>query len=179
MNGNGRPDVPVWLLDVDGVLNASSRPGWHAQPTRRYAYAGGHEFKFRWAPSLIDALHALIRSDLVEVRWATSWINDIGQVNRLLTMPLDLPLAFALPTDLRPATDALHDAAEDAKRTAALDIARAGRRLLWTDDEAIFPIGTSERDELITAGALLIEPDARRGLQPEHIEAIRTWLGAE
>ncbi|PPK93489.1 hypothetical protein CLV92_110117 [Kineococcus xinjiangensis] len=40
----------VWLLDVDGVLNAS-RPGWSAPPRIRSAYSGGFEYRIRWAPA--------------------------------------------------------------------------------------------------------------------------------
>ncbi|KUL32677.1 hypothetical protein [Actinoplanes awajinensis] len=42
--------APVWLLDVDGVLNAN-RPGWSAAPRRGMAYAGGTGFLMRWAPA--------------------------------------------------------------------------------------------------------------------------------
>lgn len=176
MNGAGRSDAPVWLLDVDGVLNAMSRPGWSAPPARRYAYAGGVQFKLRWAPALLEEVRDLIRSDAVEVRWATSWVMHIGQIARAMALP-DLPLAFTLPPDLGAATDELHDATEAAKRTAALDVVAGGRRLLWTDDDAIWPTGP-ERAHLEAAGALLIAPDERRGLQPADITTIRAWLTA-
>lgn len=167
----------MWLLDVDGVLNASSKPGWHAPPARRYAYADGIEFKMRWAPSLIDAIVDLHRSGTVEIRWATSWVTHIDQVVQLLALP-PFPVAFTLPVGLKAATGALHDATEAAKRAAALGVVRSGRRLLWTDDEAFFPVGSHEHGELVAAGALLIAPDPRRGLQPEHVETIRAWLAA-
>lgn len=167
--------VPVWLLDVDGVLNALSRPGWHAPPARRYAHVDGLEFKLRWAPSLIDAIVDLHRSKTVEIRWATSWVNHTDQLCRLMGLPR-FPLAFTLPVTLKAATDELHAATEAAKRVAALATITPGRRLLWTDDDAIFLVGTPERDALEAAGSLLIAPDDRRGLQPEDIDKIRAWL---
>lgn len=167
-------DLPVWLLDVDGVLNATSKPGWHAPPTRRYAYANGAEFSMRWAPSLLDRIRTLIRTEQVEVRWATSWIGYTAQLERMFGLP---PLidAFRLDPALLAGTEERRQATEANKRAAALEIVRSGRRLLWTDDDAIWPNGP-ERDELTAAGALLIAPDERRGLQPDHLDAIDAWL---
>lgn len=174
MNGAGRTDVPVWLLDVDGVLNAFSRPGWSAPPARGDAYADGLQFTLRWAPALLTEVRGLLASDTVEVRWATSWVSYIDQITRTMSLP-ELPLAFTLPAELTAATSALHDATVAAKRRAALDVVGSGRRLLWTDDDAIWPPGP-ERTYLEGAGALLIVPDARRGLQPDDLDAIRAWI---
>ena len=168
--------TPVWLLDIDGVLNSGSKPGWHAPPKRRYAYAGGQEFTMRWAPALLDCVRTLIDSQRIEVLWATSWVGETHQIERLMDLPR-LECAFTLPANLEPG-DQRGAAAELAKRAAALDVVRTGRRLLWTDDDAIWPAGP-ERDELTAAGALLIEPDERRGLQPRDMEAIAAWLNAD
>ena len=151
-------------------------PVGQAAPAQRYAYASGIRFKLRWARPLVEEIRDLIRSDVVEVRWATSWVTHIDQIARAMYLP-DLPLAFSLPADLGAATHELHAATAAAKRTAALDVVAAGRRLLWTDDEAIWPFGP-ERRLLEEAGALLIAPDARHGLQPADMASIRTWLAA-
>lgn len=45
---------PVWLLDVDGVINAT-RPGWGSPPRQASVYADGDDWPMRWAPALIDA----------------------------------------------------------------------------------------------------------------------------
>jgi hypothetical protein len=42
---------PVWLLDVDGVINAT-RPGWGSPPRRASVYADGGDWPMRWAPAL-------------------------------------------------------------------------------------------------------------------------------
>lgn len=63
------------------------------------------------------------------------------------------------------------------QRAAALDIVANGRRLLWTDDNAIWRSGP-EREQLEAAGALLISPDERRGLQPDDVTTIRAWIAA-
>jgi hypothetical protein len=46
---------PVWLLDVDGVVNVA-RPGWGAAPRSGNAYSGATAYRMRWAPTLIERI---------------------------------------------------------------------------------------------------------------------------
>ncbi|GGL41836.1 hypothetical protein GCM10014719_48880 [Planomonospora parontospora subsp. antibiotica] len=64
-------DRPVWLLDVDGVINVA-RPGWGDAPRSGTAYSGGGAYRMRWAPALIDRIRALHRAGGVEIRWCSS-----------------------------------------------------------------------------------------------------------
>lgn len=162
------PDsCPVWLLDVDGVINAS-RAGWSSPPHTRTVYAGGFGWKIRWAPQLIQHIRALDDSGLVTIQWATSWI-DVGvqQLEIELGLP-SFPLAYL-------AEDGARDH-RGAKTGAALEVVRSGHRLIWTDDEAIPAVGP-EREELDAAGALLIAPSPSRGLRPEHLAQIEELVG--
>ncbi|HEX8627100.1 MAG TPA: HAD domain-containing protein [Catenuloplanes sp.] len=158
-------DRPVWLLDVDGVLNAA-RPGWRAPPRSDNAYSAGTMYRMRWAPALLDRIRGLHRADQVEIRWCTTWCSDADQVERV----------FALPRLDRCWFDDLTGAAAaSAKLAAARDVLAAGRRLIWTDD-AVVPTSGPVYDELTAAGrALLIAPSPRRGLQPEHLDAIEEF----
>lgn len=151
---------PVWLLDVDGVVNAS-RPGWHAAPRVGNASAGGVSFRIRWAPALAQRIRELHRSGRVEIRWASTWNPWVGEIERLLALP---PLARAFN---EPVTG---EGARQAKLAAAHAVLAEGRRLIWTDDEAI----PEDRSKL--AGALLIEPLYRQGLQPEDMDRIEAFL---
>ncbi|GAB7036225.1 MULTISPECIES: hypothetical protein [Catenuloplanes] len=55
---------------------------------------------------------------------------------------------------------------------------QTGRRLIWTDDEALPPPGAA-RDALTADGrAMLVAPDSRRGLQPADLDAIEAFAGA-
>lgn len=65
---------PVWLLDVDGVINAS-RPGWGAAPHHGTATAAGMSFRIRWAPALAKRIRALHESGRVEIRWCSTWCD--------------------------------------------------------------------------------------------------------
>jgi hypothetical protein len=154
---------PVWLLDVDGVLNAN-RPGWGAAPRSGMAYAGGMGFKIRWAPALANRIRIMHRSGLVEIRWATTWCPWAGQIENLLALPA---LGRAFDGEVN------GTAARLAKYAAAQQVLAEGRRLIWTDDDAI-PADGPDREAL--AGALLIAPSPRRGLQPEDLDAIEKFI---
>ncbi|WP_196454402.1 hypothetical protein [Planomonospora sp. ID82291] len=157
---------PVWLLDVDGVINAS-RPGWGGPPRSGTAYSGGDAYRIRWAPALLDRIRALHRAGGVEIRWCSTWCADADQMERL----------FGLPRLARAWSEHLSaTAAATAKLTAARDVLAQGRRLIWTDDVEV-PAGGPVHDELTAGGrALLIAPSPGRGLQPEHMDAIEAFV---
>lgn len=155
---------PVWLLDVDGVLNAT-RPGWGAAPRNGTAYGGGHPYQVRWAPALITRIRAL--RDSVTLRWCTTWCADADQIERLFTLPR-LERAWTDPIS--------HTEAPAAKLAAARTVLAQGHRLIWTDDDAV-PTSGPIHDELVATGrALLIAPLPTRGLQPDHLDTIETFL---
>jgi hypothetical protein len=159
---------PVWLLDVDGVLNAA-RPGWGAAPRSGTAYSDGQLFRLRWAPRLVTRIRGLHNGGLVEICWCSTWCSDADQVEGLLGLPR-LGRAWQHPIGAAAAP-----AAKLAATRAALD---QGRRLIWTDDDAI-PASGPLRDELTATGrALLIAPRPNRGLQPAHLDAIEAFLTA-
>ena len=166
-----RPVVPVWLLDVDGVLNAS-RPGWGAPPRQGNALHGGEVFRMRWAPALITELVELHRTQLVEFRWATTWVDHIDQIQAMFGLPR-FPVAFSgLATDP-------HVKAPALKADAALRVVEQERRpLIWADDDAIPTAGPILR-RLRDSGQplLLIAPDLRHGLQPADLYTVTEFLG--
>jgi hypothetical protein len=162
------PLRPVWLLDVDGVLNAP-RPGWRSRPRSGRARSGGFEFTMRFAPPLVQRIVALHRTGRVEVRWATTWVDDIEQIRLLMGLPT-WPCAFSLNGS---------DAVDEAKHRAALDVVRGERRpLIWTDDDVVPREGSHAARTLHEQGpaVLLLRPDPARGLQPHHVEQIETFV---
>lgn len=168
---------PVWLLDVDGVINAN-KPGWGAAP-RRISCAG---FTIRWAPALLDRIRQIHRSGLAEIRWSTTWCgfpDQLAELSRALRV--DLPQAF---TD-RPMSKTW----AEVKAEAAVAVLAEGRRLVWTDDDeaTVAPDFYPELVPAVAGGrALLIAPRSNRGLQPADMDAIeafatdagRQWLAA-
>lgn len=164
---------PLWLLDVDGVLNAN-KPGWGGAPHRRDILADGVFWKIRWAPALATRIRALHRSSLVEIRWATSWIGNTAPLAAALALP-DFEPAYPNPAPGQAHTD-LHN---DCKQGAAFAVLCSGRRLIWTDDEAIpaiGPLADALADAVQAGGALAIAPRPNRGLQPGHLDAIEAFI---
>lgn len=145
------PAVPLWLLDVDGVLNvvpghagASARasPG-----TRRgSAVADGVRWPIRYVPAVTAAVARLHTAGAVECRWLTTWGEAANaELRRVLGLPhLDV---VATPHVARPVragggvafhgAGAAPDDGEWWKLAAvrALVAAAPGRPLVWTDDD--------------------------------------------
>ncbi|RSM55680.1 hypothetical protein DMB66_35850 [Actinoplanes sp. ATCC 53533] len=162
-------EKPVWLLDVDGVVN-TTRPGWGGAPRKALVWSGADNTSYvlRWSPLLVDRIRSLHTRGKVEVRWCTTWCPEAHRLERLWRLP---ELARALAADPMPR------GAEcwPLKLAAAWSVLAEGRRLIWTDDEALPPPGP-ERDELTAAGrALLIAPRAARGLQAADLDLIEKF----
>lgn len=164
-----RVDTPVWLLDVDGVINVS-KPRWHEQPRSGYAYAEGHGYKMRWAPTLVRRIEELRSTGLVELRWCTTWCYWADQLEYLWGWP-HVARAFT-------GTETHPELVRIAKHDAARAVVGEGRRLIWTDDVEV-PTEGDLYDDLTFVGrrngVLLIKPDGRYGLTPAHLELIERF----
>jgi len=160
---------PVWLLDVDGVINVA-RPAWHAQPRHQHAWSPADQVSYpmRWAPELIDRLRSLHADGKVELRWCTTWCLDADVLEELWELPR---LDRALDADPMPrGADCW-----PLKLAAAQEVLAEGRRLIWTDDDALPKPGPT-RDELTAGGlALLLAPKPNRGLRPEDLDRIESF----
>lgn len=171
---------PVWLLDVDGVLN-TSRNAWHEAPYHaQVAWGGrpwdGHEdrsmtFKFHWSPTLLKRIHRARADRLVELVWCTTWCAEAHSLEAIWKLP---PLKRAFNCYTASQADAWTYKVSAAERVLAV-----GRRLIWTDDD--IPAFGPLRDRFTRDGALLIQTEARRGLTPEHMDQIEAFAcaGAE
>ena len=166
--------TPVWLLDVDGVINAN-RPSWHAAPHTAMIEAHGTMWKFRWAPAVTGFIRETALAKTAEIRWSTTWLPWARDVEAAFKLP-ELGEGF-LP-------ELVFGSAREAKLAAALAVIEIEKRpLIWTDDDAIPESGTY-RDVLDNAineygtPVLLLAPKPNRGLQPEHLDQIREFLTA-
>lgn len=157
---------PVWLLDVDGVLNVDVvRDGPVGRGTAR---AGGVDWPFRWSLYAVEALRRLIEADVVDVTWCTTWCAQADEVERLLGLP-PLPRAW---------TNEAARVARKFKLTAAREVVASGRRLVWTDDDCV-PLRRDPlyRELTATPGqSLLIRPDGRYGLHPADLRRISEFI---
>ncbi len=162
-------EIPVWLLDVDGVINVT-RSAWGSAPVSRNVYVGGHGFRVRWAPQLVSAIRDLHRSGRVEVRWCTSWCNYAHLLEGLWQFP-----AFARTLSAEQCETLMGSKMDAAKQDVVETLLADGRRVIWTDDTAAPAFGPLH-DRLTKMGALVIRPSPRKGLSPDHLNAIDRFL---
>ncbi len=154
----------IWLLDFDGVINAS-KAGWSAAPYSSTAYAGGRGWKIRWAPQLVSRIRQ-VHAAGVDVFWASTWCGYTDQLERILKLPPLLSAAHE-PMSYRTKTE------------AAEDVISSGHRLIWTDDEVVPTFGALYDTLTKNNRALLIRPKANRGLRPEHLDLIDAFVKDE
>jgi len=182
-------DAPVWLLDVDGVINTSNRSALNSDWTKMSsggACANGTEYLINWSPYLIDRIRTIHAEGLAEIRWSTTWVTDTASLEQLLRLP-KFPLGFEMepyPSGRRLQSE-WHELVRVRKANAARDVIRSGRRLVWTDDQIImgahagsallYEIPAFTGVEIHPGQALIISPDHRVGLQPSEVDRIEEF----
>lgn len=181
MGTDGEDARPVWLLDVDGVLNAATpfpeRDAW-PEWSSGWAVAAGSRWPIRWAPPVVTAIRHVIEHGLADVRWLTTWLDD---ANESLGPLLGLP---ALPVVPRPADRqaAAHGFLGSraggfggwwklAAARALLD-PQPHRPLVWTDDDLVWEPDAVAWAEGRQAPTLLIAPETDVGLTAESLAAV-------
>ncbi len=162
---------PIWLLDVDGVLNAvtlepdrSVWPRW----TTGTAQTNGRSYPITFSPDVMAGIRDLHRRGLVEIRWLTTWSRD---ANRDLRRLLELP---EFPVVGRPGGSAVW-----WKLPLAQEVGREGRPLIWTDDELGYSAEAMDWLNGLEQPALAIAPQPAVGLRREHLDTITGFLTAD
>src|SRR5918911_5332204 len=126
-------DVPILLLDVDGVLNAARvdlPAGW-----TRGTFNG---YVLTWDPTVTARLRTWHEAGRVEIQWLTTWTED---ADRLLAEPMGLPRGLRTHSRGRMAPTGyagrLGRVTGWWKLEHAREVAEAepGRRIVWIDDD--------------------------------------------
>jgi hypothetical protein len=172
-------DVPVWLLDIDGVVNAVStvpvESVWPADTwLQRIVPADIPELGRMVLPILaarpvLDFVRRVVDAGAAEVHWHSTWreaaVSDLAPA---LGLPA-IPVSVAPEWTQRPV-------GMWWKLPAAQRVVASGRRLVWTDDDiAMF---APELDEFAGRDdALLIAPGRDTGLAPDELDRIAAFLG--
>src|SRR3954471_16771665 len=126
-------DVPILLLDVDGVLNAARLDlpeGW-----RRGVFNG---FVLSWDPTITARLRELHESGRVEIQWLTTWAWNADQ---LLAEPMGLPRGLKTHAEEGAVSTGLLGACGGRSGWWKLDLAgkvaeaEPDRRIVWIDDD--------------------------------------------
>lgn len=125
---------PVWLLDIDGVINAynwlpSPNDGDFGTPKELRAHNG---FLILYFQEVMDFLTRV--KDDVEIRWHTTWQNQALQLAKDLKLP-----EFAVQTlaaTNKPSTWDIRSSYGWWKLDSAIEVAKVEeRKLIWTDDD--------------------------------------------
>lgn len=184
-------DLPLWLLDVDGVINAISKnPDSTVWPRdqwmRGFAKSSdGVTWPMLAARPVLRFITEVHERGLAEIRWHTTWRHDaVTVIAPLLGLP-EFPVEYA------PEVDAPFGWAGSGenyrfeawwKLPAAERELEAGRRLIWTDDDLEHYSWRANRTYLpaplgASGNTLLIAPQVRLGLTPKHVASISDFIG--
>ena len=167
-------EVPILLLDVDGVLNAARidlPKGW-----RRGTFNG---FVLSWNPTITERLRRLHDSGRVEIQWLTTWTTD---ADRLLADPMGLPRGLKTHTraDAAPTgfLGRLGGMSGWWKLAVAREVAAAepDRRIVWIDDDLAEQAGDTGEWLGANPHVLVVAPDLFTGLTHEQLDRVEAWL---
>lgn len=172
--------LPVWLLDIDGVINACSKKPdtsvWRTEEWRHGTADGGRRFfPILWAQPVADFIALTHNQGLAEIRWHTTWQQHAKAISELTGLPeFEVALAPEFEdTSLRQRWWKL-PAAERV-------VQEEGRPLVWTDDDIDYSLHNYDiRENLaIHAPVCLVSPNERTGLTPKNLAKIGAFLEAQ
>jgi hypothetical protein len=172
--------IPVWLLDVDGVVNAASeKPNTAAWSAAEWcagdAVVRGRTMRILWAQPVVDFIRLVHESARAEVRWHSTWQHDVRALEELVGLPR-LTVAVAPEFASRDSTP------EWWKLAAAERVVRCERRaLVWADDDLAYSGIGSGLDGVKArlmphAPVLLVCPSSGTGLTARDLDSVNGFL---
>lgn len=183
---------PVWLLDVDGVINACTRKPdrnvWAADQWKTSkATANDREWPITWSTAVVDFIREAHESGRAEVRWHTTWQHEAQAIADLTGLP-KFDVADApefLEHEQRSSASEAERIREGRARPAWWKLPAAervvrdeGRPLIWTDDDITWSLHSYDKDKGLRAHApaLLVSPHVQTGLTRKQLRQISDFL---
>lgn len=176
---------PVWLLDVDGVLNAATKkPDRNVWPAEDWVQGRARDDTRSWPILYARPVAAFIRevheSGRAEIRWHTTWQEWARAIEELLDLP-------SFPVQEAPEWEVFLDGGRTKphndewwKIGAALRVVEEEKRpLLWTDDDAdsFWNLPAAVRTRITSAQpTLIVAPAPETGLCKRHLRQIDAFL---
>ena len=158
--------IPIWFLDIDGVVNALARPA----PTGYQittAKTMGRGWRIAYSREVVDFINRVSREGLAEVRWLTTWEQDAHR-----------ELAPVVGLDAFPAYDDPQEVESPMswwKGAVVVDeLLGHARPFVWTDDEIDDETVDDFSAEVVPC--LLISPDPSAGLVARDLSRIERFL---
>lgn len=158
---------PIWLLDVDGVLNAviKNNPTGPGMWTEWEKFKASNGFTLTYSPQLIKRMNDLVVADKVEIVWLTTWFDQID------ALPFTNWHGFRVGNT----KDEYHNRLEWWKLPVAQRLWEPDRKMVWTDDDINF-----DREARNWAGrqenVLAICPKTIIGITPKQMDMIEEFL---
>ncbi len=168
-------DLPVWLLDIDGVVNAGYRGDPPIDVWPEWIATSAHNervWPINAAVPVLDFIRRVHDEHHAEIRWHTTWQEKAANVGSALGLP-DFPVHPA------PEFDGGMRSFEWWKLPGVWRVLDdEGRRLVWTDDDIGTELRFAERAALETRPeVLMVTPPSSTGLRPQDLERIAEFLG--
>lgn len=177
-------EVPLWLLDIDGVVNAlgTSLPAdvwpegaWVQRVVQvEIPDRGPMTLPILASRPVLEFLTSVFTTGRAEIRWHSTWRSAaVTGLAPMFGLP-PIPISIAPEWSQRPPGTWW-------KLPAAERAVAAGRRLVWTDDDlALYRADPQAADRLAALDAspdvLLRSVDGRSGLTPDDLTAIDEFL---
>lgn len=192
--------TPLWLLDVDGVLNAvnllqdlkalEENTSWpdYCEGRAESGRSPGHTYNIIWSPTLIKRITALHESGTVDIRWLTTWETRAQtEIAPLLGLPhFELAGQRDLAAEHRQLTtggDTPGDYWWKLPLARAAVVDTPDRRLIWTDDDLTsVPEAVQwarQRWENGGGQACLVMPRWELGISPNQMDVIEAFAKGE
>lgn len=172
------PLKAVWLLDIDGVVNALkptkterefSWPGAEWVEGRADTF-GGDQFPITASVPLLEYIRRVHAENLVEIRWLTTWGSGAEHLCKLLDLPM-------FPVQLEPPANWRDHRLIWWKLPEARKVFYSEQRpVIWTDDDAAWYVPRGTRRSLRRDGMLLITPSEHHGLTATDVEAVDRYI---
>lgn len=200
VSGDTLVKKPIWLLDVDGVLNALGAVSLSEYAVTQASAAGG-TYSIAYNPAVIHRIASLHRDGSIEIRWLTTWcdaansslgpaigmpalevegVSDYRREQRWrygnrLAPDIGQPDGSKTVPVQRPAMWWKSTAAE---RVASRD---KDRLVVWTDDELNYRINIGHVDWIAESPNIFpLTPNSQTGLTLEQVDLIvGAMVGAE
>jgi hypothetical protein len=193
MKEEGEMGKPVWLLDIDGVINSISvKEPKHIWPSTSWERGevqnslSPEKWPMLWSRDVVDFILTIHADDLAEIRWHTTWQEEAVLVSELVGLP-EFPIAKCPEFRENGSVVAAEQMREGRPgwwkyMTAERVLVEEKRPLIWTDDDITWEMTRIHRAQLALKGEVLfICPDQATGLTPKHLEKIgqklEVWNG--
>lgn len=175
---------PVLLLDIDGVINATTRNPY-SWPKGDWVQVQAGGFTIRAATPVLTWLTNRHLSGIVEIQWHTTWQQDAWKVGEALGLPeFEVCAAPEYTLEVEEAKKAGYGWVPERtgrpwwKLPAALRVLEAGRPLIWCDDDISYDqaarkaLGQSAPEVPRCA----ISPSSSEGLRQVHLDSMGRFL---